>query len=129
MEMFTKAALLLMFSASSVVLTALHQPFQMKKLNQLELYSNLAVCVSIYAGTLYVQEKVNETIKIILFLFILFVNLIFGFMWLFLAFELFFFNHFKCFFKYFPKISKSLVAFSQILSKKKIGIQFFQSKD
>lgn len=119
MEIFTKAAILLLFSATSVILTAFHQPFAMNKLNQLELYSNLAVCISIYAGALYVQDRVNETIKIFLFLFILFVNLIFGLMWLLLAFELFFFNHFKCFFKYFPKLSKSLVVLGKSFSKTK----------
>lgn len=119
MEIFTKAAILLLFSAISVILTAFKQPFAMRKLNQLELYSNLAVCVSIYAGALYIQEKVNDTLKIFLFIFIILVNLLFGLMWVVLTFELFFFNHFQCFFKYFPHFSKSFVAFGESFTKTK----------
>ena len=122
MHIFTKAALLLFFSSISVLLTMFYKPFIMKKLNYLEFFSNLAVCITMYCGALYVQEQIHEALKSFLFFMILFVNIMFGFFWIWSVFELTFHSHYTFFYKHFPRFTKYMVAFEMSLIK--IGFEW-----
>ena len=113
MHIFSKAALLLFFSSVSVVLTIFCSPFIANELNFLELYSNLAVSITLFSGALYVQENIDETLKGFLFLMIIFVNIVFGIFWFWSCFCIFFEKHSLFFFKHFPIFYKNMIAFQE----------------
>ena len=119
MQVFTKAALILFLSAISTILTLFYKPFVFKELNDIEIYSNLSIMITIFSGALYVQNVINDTLRAFLFFWILLVNITFGIYWVSSCFGLFFYNYFGVFLRHFPKFTKSVVAFSEAFSQTK----------
>ena len=128
MPIFTKAAILLFFSAISVLLTLFYKPFVFKEINNLELFSNLAVSVTVFSGALYVQEVINDNFRAFLFFGILFVNIWFSIFWVWSCFELFLDNHFNMLFKHFPRFTKKVVALHEAISTTNFNIIKYASK-
>ena len=126
MQVFTKAALILFLSAISTILTLFYKPFVFKELNDIEIYSNLSIMITIFSGALYVQDIINDNLKAFLFFGILFVNLTFGIYWVISCFGLFFYNHFSVFYKFFPKFTKNFVAVNEAFDKTKFELNLFK---
>ena len=59
-----------------------YQPFTVEKLNRLEQMSILTAAITIYCGLLYLTEKMDEVMKLILFAWILITNALFLTTWL-----------------------------------------------
>lgn len=115
-EVFSKASLLLFFSYISGLLTIHFQPFITSNLNSLELFSNLSVTMTLYGGSIYIQQDLtNEFVKVILFFGILFINIFFGLLWTFSTFQIFFHKHVGFFRKYFPKLTKIIIFLEKYL--------------
>ena len=127
-EILTKAVLLLFFSAISVLLTLFYKPFVFKEINNLELFSNLAVSVTVFSGALYVQEVINDNFRAFLFFGILFVNIWFSIFWVWSCFELFLLRHFNMLFKHFPRFTKKVVALHEAISTTNFNIIKYVSK-
>lgn len=115
---FSKASLLLMFSFFSSLLTIKFQPFITPNLNTLELFSNLSVSITLYAGTLYLQQDwINEPIRAFLFFLILFINLLFNIFWAFSTFQIFFHKYIEIFRRYLPKFTYLTLQLEESLMK------------
>lgn len=71
-----KTSILLFVSYFSVHTTKISSPFYSKKLNKLELTSNIAACIILYCGTLY-SENADAYLQALLFIIILIANAIF----------------------------------------------------
>lgn len=125
-QIFTKAAILISFSAISVVLQHKYKPFVLAELNTLELYSNLAVFATMFGGALYVQTWNNDAARAFLFFVILMVNTWFAAIWVFSCFEHFFFVHFKCLFKFFPKFTRSFIIMNEALNSTHFNVNVFK---
>lgn len=109
-EVFSKATLLLFFSYTSGLLTIYFQPFITSNLNSLELFSNLSVTMTLYGGSIYLQQDLtNEFVKVILFFGILFINIFFGVLWTLSTFQIFFHKHVDFFRKYLPNLTKIII--------------------
>ena len=126
LPVFSKAALILLLSAISTLLTLFYKPFVYKELNDIELYSNLSIMITIFSGALYVQEVLNDSLRAFLFFWILFVNTSFGIYWVTSCFGLFFYSHFGFIFKHFPNITKNVVAFHEALVQTKFEINIIK---
>jgi hypothetical protein len=127
-EILTKAVLLLFFSAISVLLTLFYKPFVFQEINNLELYSNIAVCATVFSGALYVQNIINDNFRAFIFFGILFVNIWFSIFWVWSCFELFLDNHFNMLFKHFPRFTKKVVALHEAISTTNFNIIKYASK-
>ena len=82
-----KTVILLLISSFSLYETLKYKPFILSSLNKLEIYSNFAALVSIFAGSLYVLEVSNE-IKAITFCVIILRNTTFTIKWIISVFDI-----------------------------------------
>ena len=116
-QILTKASLLLLFASVSLLLTIFCKPFINYDLNHIEFYSNLAVCITIYSGSLYVQEIIDDSLKSFLFLLILFTNIAFGSLWFWSCSTVFLHNHRDFFMSRLPRLSKTMIAFGETINR------------
>lgn len=107
-----KTILLLLFSGFSLYGTVKYKPFILSSLNELEIYSNFAALISIFAGSLYVLD-VNDEIKAITFCVIILINTAFSLKWMFSVIDIIKTTFSSKIFKFCPK----LIRFYAILQK------------
>ena len=72
---------MLSFSFFSFLVTFYARPFILRKMNILELYSNLSAALTIYSGALYVME-VGDWLKALCFVNVVLINGVFAYIWL-----------------------------------------------
>lgn len=121
LSIFNKATLMLSFSFVSFLITYYSRPFLLKKMNVLELYSNLSSALTIYAGALYIMD-VGDWLKAICFATVVLLNCIFSYFWISSMISIIFHAHFETREKFFPKITLKIFALIEALSRLKFSL-------
>lgn len=80
MTNLSKANILLFVTFISFIRTELCKPFSLKRMNILELYSNMSASIVLISGIVYLLG-VNEYYEVVIFLIILITNSVFLFLW------------------------------------------------
>ena len=104
MSLIEKTSILMFFSFSSFLLTFHEKPFLLKKINIIELYSNLSASLTLLLGAIYISNK-NEIINAMSFFFVVLVNICFGYLWLTTIIKIMIISHLPKIKKCFPKLA------------------------
>lgn len=121
---FTKATIMLSFSFLSFIITYYTRPFILRKMNILELYSNLSSALTIFSGALYILD-VGDWLKAFCFVNVIIINGVFSYVWLSSMMNIVFHAHFETCEKYFPKMALKIFAFRETFSRIKFSFNLF----
>ena len=104
LSLIGKTMILIFFSFSSFLLTFHERPFLLRKMNILELYSNLSASLTLVLGTIYISNE-NEFLNVLCFFFVALVNICFGYLWLTTIIKILIMTHEQKIKKYYPKLT------------------------
>ena len=123
-SIFSKATLMLSFSFLSFLITFYTRPFILRKMNILELYSNLSSALTIFSGALYIMD-VGEWLKAFCFMNVIIINGIFAYVWLSSMMNIVFDAHFETCAKYLPNLSMKFFALRETFSRIQFTFNLF----
>lgn len=119
-----KTIILLFFLSFALFFTIKYKPYNQNDLNILELQSNIASLVTFYGGSLYILQ-VSEEAKILIFLGILYINIIFTYNWISHVVAILIKNYENFFIKHCPLILKCSKIFKKIDTKFRKNFYFW----
>ena len=106
---FTKVTLLIFLASFAFFVTLVYKPFTFQNLNVMEFYSLLSAIITLYSGALYISD-VNDNLKAISFLTLIFVNLAFCITWFISLISIVFHSNIKKMQNLFPQCTYRLIA-------------------
>lgn len=114
-EIMTKAILLQFVSACFVIFTLNFEPFNLKRINFLELLSNIAIWISLFAGAIFAEDNSGVFLRVLVFILIILINLLFIICCTLLYFNSIFNLYYKYFEKYAPNLTKKIKMFQLMI--------------
>jgi len=111
-----KCVILLMISSFSLYATLQARPCVLRELNILEVESNIAALITIFAGSLYILDVADE-LKILVFFFIIIINTIFAVRWLLAVSDIVFLSYEKTILRCCPCLANNFAIFKKTIAE------------